>query len=60
MGIKEANKLKKIAEDQIVRIIEDFEKQTGLRVESPITFNVSETLGGDRKILSVHLDVVLS
>ena len=60
MDIKEANELKKNAEYQIVKIIRDFEEKTGLRVESPITFNVSEKLGGDRTIISVHLDVVLS
>ncbi len=60
MDIKEANKLKKIAEDQILKIIEDFEEQTELRVESSITFNVSQPIVGNRKIISVHLDVRLS
>ena len=60
MDIKEANKLKKIAEDQIVKIIEEFEEQTGLRVGSSITFNASNPITGRRKIISVHLSVVLS
>lgn len=60
LSLLEAKEKKRLLEQQITTILSDFEEQTGLRVESPITFNVSEKLGGGRKIISVHLDIVLS